>query len=642
MEEMTKLFSDIIQGLAKDTASAIAKRAKDYFVDMSTKEQIDVGDAYEVYLRKVYDTYSKSKSLVYGSEARELSSFFEPVDLRAIHSLFRVSIFASGLGRNLPDDVVSSNDLAGLFNKGTKIVVTGIGGAGKTILMKHFCLRSIDIMHKIPVFISLRWFNTWTIDDKEKREEPFEKLVFEQLKVFDFKLPYNYFLYSLEGNRYIFLFDGFDEIAGDRKAILLQKLSNFTNKYKGNYFIISSRYNESIIGLDEYRLFEICPLSFEQVKGLTNKLEFDQNITKRFIDDLSNGLYDKYKSFVSIPLLLSILFITYVEKTTIPDSLNEFYEEAFETLLYRHDRRKVGLQRALDSGLSYENFKKLFMRFCYDSYFDDLYSFKESKLVSTISESVKRLDMEVDSHKYMNDLTEIACMIIKDGNEYVFIHRNFQEYYAALFVSKGSDNQQRQLYRRMAEAEEKVNHLGSTRDVLRRTIDIKVFDFLGTLYSIEPKRFEQVFIVPILEKLHSFYIMNNNNIIATVKALFGPDNTEINYRDIFQESQLMVRYDIILLSMYICEVIPSKPLKAELGLDVGIQFNVMRASIFRTKHFYIMVERMNPGRTYFSPEENQSYFRFARAIVQQALFLYQDIKQKEIKYSSANGIKDIF
>ena len=633
MDEAKELLAEIIKSIAKDASSALFKKAKIFFTDIDKKKQIEAGDAYVEYLSKVYDTYCKSKSLVYGNEARQLSSFFEPVDLQAVPDSFGKKISEKNFKTGLQEDKVSSNDLAGLFSRGTKIVVTGIGGAGKTILMKHFCLRSIDVMHKIPIFISLRWFNTWSIYDKEIIEEPFEKLVFDQLKIFNFKLSFEDFLYSLEGNRYIFLLDGYDEIAGDRNAILSQKLSNFTKRYRGNYIIVSSRYDERIVGLDEYKWFIICPLSLEQVKGLINKLEFDPVITNRFIDDLGHGTYHKYQSFVSIPLLLSILFITYVEKTTIPESLNEFYEEAFATLLYRHDKRKVGLQRLLDSGLSYENFKQLFMRFCYDTYFSDQYSFRESQLAKSISQSTKKLGMEVDSLKYKNDLIQIACMIIQDGREYIFIHRNFQEYYAALFVSQGLDNQQRQLYRRMVENDDLANRsFGQTG----RT---KIFDFLRTLHSIEPKRFEYIFILPILEYLHSIYSMNDNDLVRTAEDFFFPFRRNIDKHIITHESKQRAIYDVLLLIKYLCFFNPSIKMKMEQEAGDAFMFHNLE---WEAEDFSTLIVNINQREYSFSNLKDHSRYRIARAIVQQALWLYQDIKQKETKNLSSIDFEDIF
>ena len=87
MEEARKLLSDVITKLAQSAAQSIADKAKDYFVDRENKEQIDTKSAYEDYLTKVYDTYSKSRTIVYGDKEKELSSFFVPVARRRMSLL---------------------------------------------------------------------------------------------------------------------------------------------------------------------------------------------------------------------------------------------------------------------------------------------------------------------------------------------------------------------------------------------------------------------------------------------------------------------------------------------------------------------------------------------------------------------------
>ena len=61
MEEATNLLKDIIVDLAKDTVSFIVDKAKKHFIEISNKDQIDVGTAYEEYLTRVHDTYSRGQ-----------------------------------------------------------------------------------------------------------------------------------------------------------------------------------------------------------------------------------------------------------------------------------------------------------------------------------------------------------------------------------------------------------------------------------------------------------------------------------------------------------------------------------------------------------------------------------------------------
>ena len=538
MEEATKLVGEIIANLAKNTASFLVNKAKEYAIDIGYKDQIDTGEAFDIYLRKVYDTYSKSKSLVYSNEARDLSSFFQPCDLAIGLNGQALSFHYTAEEDKNKLNTVSTEDITKVLDNGSKLLIIGNGGMGKTILLKHFCVNSIEVANKVPVFISLRWLNNEPIF-----EESFETIIYKQLKVFSFKLSYEYFLYSLEGDRYLFIFDGFDEISREKQAWISHMLSDFTRKYRDNYFVISSREDEKIAALDEYKVLTMCPLSFEQAKGLINKLDIGHAFKERFFAELQNGLYKEYYSFISVPLLLSILFITYIEKSTVPKALNEFYEEAFETLLYRHDRKKEGFERILESGLSYEAFRNVFMLFCFRTYFKEQYSFTKQNLIQQLSDTTDLLNISVNVYQYQNDLTQIACMLIRDGREYVFVHRSFQEYFAAYYVSLEIDEKQRNLCHKLWERKYfSVYDADKRRDFYICPVRGQR-SFFEMLQSIEPKKFDHILFWPLLEMIYNEYIKNGNNLVDTVSTFFGINSVNIDNTQNLNEYEWFIKED---------------------------------------------------------------------------------------------------
>ena len=484
-EFAAKALGTAIDTLVKDATSFVAKKFKDFYIDTVNKEDVDSEWAFEEYLRNVYKTYSMSKSIIYINEAKKLSSFFIPMNLELV--------------KTTPYDptyTVSGKKITDVFERNDKVIITGIGGMGKSMHMKNFCTDTIESAYKIPVFIQLRWFNNRNIGEK-----PFEELIYERLIDFGFKLEEKYFLYSLQGGKYVFLLDGFDEISKDRKAQIAVRIQAFTQRYSGNSFIISSRTTDDICGLNEYSVYSLCNMDMKQASHLIMKLEFPMDVKKRFIDKLVEDLYEKYRDFVSVPLLLSILFITYIGNTTIPDTLCEFFDLAFDTMLYRHDNLKAGFERPLSSGLSKADFEKVFMQFCFRTYFNDSYSFSETSLIDNIHAVSYVITKPFDEHAYKNDLVDILCMLIRDGFEYAFIHRSFQEYFAAVCVSDMIEEEQEALctefiYSMQPENDEKIAYqylLNPLESIRNKTIE-----FLTMLHDINPKRFEQIVLKPIL------------------------------------------------------------------------------------------------------------------------------------------------
>ena len=488
-----KLFgTEGAKKLAGDMVSFVEMGLPRVYTDVTSKRKIDSEVAYEEYVKKVYAKYSKSKTILYRNEEKELSSFFEPPFLRKEETHFN---------RTPEKVIISSENIEEIFKQGghSKILITGIGGTGKTVLLKHLCVNSIVTYFKIPVFISLHCFNKMDLQD-----EPLERLIYERLEINGFLLPYEYFKYSLNGGKYIFLFDAYDEISEERRRMLTKKISDFTERYSDNYFVMTSRPVDQVYGLDAYTIFELCPMDIVQVERLILKLEFDAITKKKFVNELKTGLYKKYESLASIPLTLSVLYITYVQNTTIPETLQEFYEKAFDMLLYQHDILKEGYERVLKSKLSRHEFKEIFIQFCFKSYFLDEYSFSETRLIERISDAVRKVSEALDVNAYKDDLVDVTCMLIRDGREYIFLHRSFQEYFAAYYVSRMLEEKQKRF----------------CAALLYRKDLFKVSEFLSMLKNIETNRFFNVVLLPIFKKIHRIYLETECDLIKTAAQLY--------------------------------------------------------------------------------------------------------------------------
>ncbi len=525
MEVLTTLASsaavEAIKTLAKDMSCFVTKKVSEYYTDITNKELVDSGWAFEDYLSRTYNEFYKSKSILYTNEARILSSFFVPSFLK-----FETEIFTGKVNLTKKHYKLSAEDIEALLRDSTKIVITGIGGLGKTMHMRHFCINSVEKKCKIPVFISLRAFNDYQIGEKS-----FEELVYDRLTIFGFKLKYEYFKYSLESDKYLFLLDGYDEISSSKRNQISTKLQDFTQRYSGNCFIISSREIEDVYSWDNFKIFSLCPLEPRQSVQLIWKLDFSYEIKKSFIDEINSQKFSKYEFFISVPLLLSILFLTYADNLIIPETLQAFYERAFDTMLYRHDRlEKSGYIRELESGISYEEYRSIFVYFCYISYFQDRYSFSERSIIDFIVLAAKKSKIKIDPHKFKNDLIEATCMLYKDGRDYTFIHRSFQEYFAALYVSKKSDIEQCGFCSSYLDMNKFQNRTG------------KAYDFFSMLYAIEPARFELIVLKPILSKINRAFVDCDEDYVDTLQLFFYIESIEGDISN----------YEASIADVYIC------------------------------------------------------------------------------------------
>lgn len=419
--------NDVITGVAttliEDSIKGAWKKVSKFFKDLEVKDEIRYGDAYEEYLCNTKNKYSKIKTLIYRHAPKELYSFYECI-----------GVYYNG-------NTIDTSNINNLIDKENKIVITGTGGMGKSILLKHLFLNAIEETGYIPILIELRSLNVI-----EEKNISLKDVIYEMLVQNGFVLEKEYFEYSLAEGGYVILLDGLDEVNRDKVSKVTAEIRNFSDKYNVNKYIVSSRPSDDFIGWNDFAEMSSMKLTKKQALELIRKIEFDESVKKVFYKELDDNLYDKYKSFASNPLLLNIMLLTFNNNASIPDKLNDFYEQAFSTLFNMHDATKDSYVRDIRTGLSCEDFKTMFAYMCFKSYFRDEYEFAEVKLREYIQESKNKFgSTHFTIDDFQEDLTMSVCMLMKDGLNYRFAHRSFQEYFAAWYTCKLTDDIQQKL-----------------------------------------------------------------------------------------------------------------------------------------------------------------------------------------------------
>lgn len=375
---------------------------------------------------------------------------------------------------------------------GNKIIVTGTGGSGKSVMMKHFFLNILETTHYVPVLIELRGLNEY-----DEKGINLEEYIYEVMGTLKFKIERKYFEYSLETGCYVILLDGFDEVKNEISNSVTNQIVAMSKKYPENHYILSSRPLEEFMGWNQFEELHAMPLSKEQALSLINKIEYDQIIKDKFYKELDEYLYEKYETFASNPLLLTIMLLTFESRASIPDKLNDFFEQAFTTLFHTHDATKGGYKRDIRSKLGYEDFKAVFSYFCFKSFFNSDYKFSENKALEYIGAAKQKriIDTYFNSMDYLKDLTNSVCMLIHEGLEFRFSHRSFQEYFAALYTVQLSDSQQKRFLKLWLQD----NSYRSTSN------------YLDMLYELQPLRFVKNIISPAIRELQEKFKKNNES-----------------------------------------------------------------------------------------------------------------------------------
>ncbi len=467
MIDEQEFITNIATNIAEDSIKSAWNKVKKFFKDLDTKESIRYKTAYENYLLNTKQKNGKIKTLIYRRVPKDLYSLYVCIDI-----LYN-------------DKAISTQNICNLVEIGNKIIVTGTGGAGKSVLFKHLFLNTIENTIFIPVLLELR-----NLNDCDLHNISIYNSIYKILYDNGFDLSKEYFDYSMKEGSYIIFFDGFDEIKRDKKAKITNEIKKLTDKYSNNKYFLSSRPSEEFIGWNDFCEVETMELNKEQALDMIKKIEFDEITKNIFYKELNDSLYTKYQSFASNPLLLNIMLLTFQKHASVPEKLNDFYEEAFVTLYNVHDATKDSYTRDIRSGLGCEDFKLVFSYICFKSYFSDKFQFSETELRQYIQKAKEKFDiLDFSIDDFQKDLIQSVCMLIKDGLSYSFTHRSFQEYFAAWYTCKLLDEEQSKLL---------LSWIKESKSVLSDS-------YFSMLFDLQSEKMNRIVICPILKEVKKLY-----------------------------------------------------------------------------------------------------------------------------------------
>lgn len=331
---------------------------------------------------------------------------------------------------------ILDNDLISDIRDGKRIVVRGNGGSGKTLFMKRLW---IDVFNepkgKIPVMIELRKFNQISNID-------LPTLIRNTLSTSK-NITENLFRELASDGAFLLVFDGFDEVAVERREEVESQILEFERLYKQCNIVVSSRPNENFIGWQVFHVFDVVPFTRDQTLSLVAKVPLDEGLLKSFIKLVSVDFFEKYEEFLSSPLLALMMLVTFKRKgdiSDISDNIIEFYDSAFHALYSEHDAIKEQYKRP--HCLKINDFRLVFSTFCLFTYYKEKFEFKEAEIHEYVQKSIEHVNLTKDPNnqitctveEFLHEVLDAVNLMTKDGIMYLFIHRSFQEYFSAYWI----------------------------------------------------------------------------------------------------------------------------------------------------------------------------------------------------------------
>lgn len=387
-------------------------------------------------LKKTYSAYVASAGTRYGRS----KSFFNRSEPANIHD------FYIPLGVTCGDNKLESVSLAEIESVATRAVITGTAGSGKSMLLRHLFLDTLENDSRIPIFVELRSLSGQ--DGPVSLRDLIESSLSDHL----FDLGSEYIGSALTRGHFVILLDGLDEIPRKLRRKLSREIMRLSLMAKGCMIVLSSRPDDSFSNWDEFSDLRVNPLTLDEACRLVTKLQYDEVVKDKFVDALRESLFDRHESFLSNPLLLSIMLLTYGQYADIPYKLSLFYDQAYEALFQRHDAQKGGFQRERLTKLDIQDFSKLFSTFCVRTYDQNQFQLTRAQCLSHIEKTKTQIDIDVPSGDFLDDCLQSVCLLIEDGMSIAFAHRSFQEYFVAKFIDEAAPKVQKELLKRFSYA----------------------------------------------------------------------------------------------------------------------------------------------------------------------------------------------
>ena len=429
------------------------------------------------YITKAQGKYSKLKTLLYATSERPFDEFF------VCNRISTIPVYRRVPSNRTIENVTTTK----LLEHSKYCLIVGMGGSGKSMMMRHLFLSSVAQFGKtgvLPILVTLR-------ELADTKNSLFD-LIVDSVHRFDIAFSASHLDNLMREGKCVILLDGYDEIKlGDMNSFDRQ-LDGMIDRYPKTQFVMSTRQISHFVGLSSFSLVFMMPFSLDQAVELIDKLEYypeEPKLKRQFREKLINEYYESHREFVTNPLLLTLMLMNYRRFADVPEKKYLFYEEAYQTLLHMHDHDKLAYNRVFRSVVDPSDFTEVFREFCAKSYRkgDYEFDFRKFEMYFNKCKYVDRLDpnlMKVDN--FLFDACHSACLMYEESQAYHFLHRSFQEYFFACYYSVQDDTTLKKLGRSIESFESFLMDDGAALDML---------------YDLAPDKVERFIIMPYLEDL---------------------------------------------------------------------------------------------------------------------------------------------
>ncbi|WP_298507886.1 NACHT domain-containing NTPase [uncultured Kordia sp.] len=475
------LVLPIIKDLVLPKIQAVFKKSPTTSVnEKSVEEQL------HDYLTRRYTKFLTIDTLVFANMQTQLEILYQPLTISCKEGI-------TGEEVNIKIDCYPEN----LLPNYARVIIEDTAGMGKSTITKKLFQSIIEQKAGIPVLIEL---------SQIKKKNSILKEIQSQMSQIGKQINQDIILKLINEGDFIFLFDGYDEIALADREFTIRELHRFIEKADDNYFLITSRPEDSLASFGDFQKFSVSPLKNDEAFELLKK--YDMYGHKKIADSLIQKLKESdetLQEYLNNPFLVSLLYKSYEYKKDIPVKKSQFYEQVYDALFEAHDLSKDGyLKREKYCKLHKDDFEQVLRAIAYFSSMANKIEYDKNTIIQFIKKAkIQTSSLKFKESDYLKDLLNTVPLFKKEGNNFKWAHKSLQDYFAAKFIWVDAKESRIDILKKIYEDEENQ----------------RFFNVLLLYCELDRKGFEYTILKWFLEKFRDYDNTSYNDFSKTKKLV---------------------------------------------------------------------------------------------------------------------------
>jgi len=400
-----------------------AKRIEEHKIAIHQRLQHD--EVQQRFITLDFSIYENHKNAL--SERIKKESWFAVfTDLFFSQHSMKIS-FEPLISKKGDDRKLSLLDLAD-FAEYQPVLLIGDAGSGKTTSLNRLAVHLCESRDNVPLILDLASFRQGHDLIKMMNTER--------------KLEYHDIEQALKSGVAVVLVDSINETSDSDTA--LDSILELNRSYRNNRYIVATRishYFASSGKLSSFSLFEIQPLTIDQIKDFLAKFLGGENLALNLIGHFDQRLL----GLSGNPYILEMIATLYQDTGEIGSNRAEIYQKFLYRLLYHWDRK---IKHTVFQGFM----EDVLASVCYQldqrttaHYIPDV----QNAVAFCLPQINKKMSQEYDTKTVWDDIKTLAVVRLDSRtSKFMFIHQSIQEYFAGLH-----------LYRRLIEGSLTVENI---------------------------------------------------------------------------------------------------------------------------------------------------------------------------------------